>query len=767
MNQVKPALLITIAEYLHCQSVPSSVRVVALAIMALLISERAGDAADPMIVVQPTKMVITAMVNDPVVLRLEVTTMNSAADIDLKANGLRIQREIHSVDPTHRVFLIEPDTSQKGRVNGQLEVVDKTGTVLCAVPMTGEVKPYIRVSPAHIFLGSLEYGTQSDRIMEHRIRLSAESDWELLGIDAAEIPNARWEIKNEDAETKVLLLRFSEDAFKANKPFGAFIKRTIRLKTNSATQPEVSIVIEGMLSRNGTKRNFNTFVFKGNERWQGKWGTPNLAAAVLGPIVLLGLGYGVWLTRVQTRHLLLRRVAVVGLCFCAVAVMFLLARTYSRGGWLAFGVGLGLMVALMKQHRSMLGTGAAVFILIVAFLPAGMQRAVSVSAIGEDPSISHRLLVWRGALEMIADHPIYGVSAGQFGQVFQTYYQEPWHKDEYITAISDYLTLAAEHGVVFVLPVVVFVVCLAVAAIGYSLRYGDAWLVPIIGALVALGAASIFSDVGFVWEVQLLYWTGVGGLAIYCGVKFVLERRGRRDAEKVPHEKIWLPAAGVGVAVGCLLGGAVICAALTRPASCSVQPDASRNNPRVPKIEYLPGRMVPRKGALLFLPASPESLTVVGRQILRPLAENGWRSVTLDLCMYDQEATRQVVDALRDLEGPTLVLAEGTRARVAVMAEQLLDSKHRPKLIFVDPVLFSALGECDQSKAQKITSGAAVISGERWQAFKQNGRSSLGLIIKTYDSVAHRERAFSLDGLQAGSYARPAYVTVPASATTR
>ena len=227
---------------------------------------------------------------------------------------------------------------------------------------------------------------------------------------------------------------------------------------------------------------------------------------------------------------------------------------------------------------------------------------------------------------------------------------------------------------------------------------------------------------------------GVGVLGVYCGLRFALEWKDRWGAGRVPPGKIWLPAGRVGLSVGTLLAVGVIVASWLRPASCSAPPGVSGKSPPLTRIEYLPGRLVLPKGNLLFLPALPEPLTTVGRQVLRPLAESGWRAVTLDLPMYDQEAAGQVVAALRGLSGPTLILAEGARARVATRAKQLLGPEQRLPLVFVEPIFFSALGQCDQSHAPGITSGMATIAGDQWEAFKRDGRSGLHAILATCKS---------------------------------
>ena len=156
---------------------------------------------------------------------------------------------------------------------------------------------------------------------------------------------------------------------------------------------------------------------------------------------------------------------------------------------------------------------------------------------------------------------------------------------------------------------------------------------------------------------------------------------------------------------------------------------------------------------------------MLGKQVLRPIAESGWHAMALDLCMYDQEAARQVAATLHDLTGPTLILAQGARARVAVMAMQLLNSPQHAQLIFVDPVFSSALRECDQSSAQEIVSDAALIKGEWWQAFRRDGRSGLRAILQICETSTHRALASGANGSLAETSQRSQSAVVPGDVT--
>lgn len=95
--------------------------------------------------------------------------------------------------------------------------------------------------------------------------------------------------------------------------------------------------------------------------------------------------------------------------------MWLLAETYSRGGYLAFFFTLGLLWFLSRKKRfptAMLGVGV-----MLLFINDGVKRVESIAAAG-DGSIFNRLLVWLGGTGIIAEHPLRGIYPRVSGEVY-------------------------------------------------------------------------------------------------------------------------------------------------------------------------------------------------------------------------------------------------------------------------------------------------------------------------------------------------------------
>lgn len=144
-----------------------------------------------------------------------------------------------------------------------------------------------------------------------------------------------------------------------------------------------------------------------------------------------------------------------GRWFLGVAAVWLAAAlaclvlTYSKGGWVAFAVGMAafaLMLGrdLLRRHaRLVAGVGAAaaagvVLLLAVKVVPVQIFRDFVTS-------FDIRVGYWQGALAMARDHPLGGVGLGTFGDSYPRYRPLLAHPAQ--DAHSDYLQTLAELGV--------------------------------------------------------------------------------------------------------------------------------------------------------------------------------------------------------------------------------------------------------------------------------------------------------------------------------
>ena len=129
--------------------------------------------------------------------------------------------------------------------------------------------------------------------------------------------------------------------------------------------------------------------------------------------------------------------------------------TFSRGGYVA--AAFGIMATTFFKNKVLtvfLCFGIIMLVLMPQFLPLSIQNAInrtieSKNSYGAnfeeviDKSSSSRLVIWRGALEMIMDDPIFGVGYGEFATNLPRYVPEMGPKDAHNT----YLLIAAEMGI--------------------------------------------------------------------------------------------------------------------------------------------------------------------------------------------------------------------------------------------------------------------------------------------------------------------------------
>jgi hypothetical protein len=361
--------------------------------------------------------------------------------------------------------------------------------------------------PTQIIIGSMVFGAKIDLIFDRRIKISglglgeSVTQVDLSRASGVSVLNQRNSSEGEDID-----LAIDSDQFCKNEPYGKFIKKLIRIGTTSPTEPQLIVPVIGWLDINKTPRDFNRYMFKGALRWQGPWATPNMAGAVIVPLLLLLLGAWTWVATQWYRGFRWINIMVLTvLTINAVAFLTLLGLTYSRGAWAAFLSGCAILIYSATLLRRTAAIALLAFILILLFLPSGMQRMTASSHLEDDLSIANRLKLWTGALQMMAEHPWLGVGSGQFGEAFEKDYQTYSHTAHNSTAVSDFLTLGAEHGLLLLGIVLGFLLFVVAVSFESAFRSKSILQITLTASLVAILISSTFSTLWFVHEYQILF----------------------------------------------------------------------------------------------------------------------------------------------------------------------------------------------------------------------------------------------------------------------
>lgn len=191
--------------------------------------------------------------------------------------------------------------------------------------------------------------------------------------------------------------------------------------------------------------------------------------------------------------------------------------------WL-FSIGFGLVaVLLMNQSRgAFLSAGAAIIAFLMLRFRIRLKTMVAVAAIAialafglfsMSQKIGHasgdvlRADLWRSAIAMFADDPLFGVGPGMFGQAYRQY--RSGTDDNMTGAHSIYLNFLAELGIVGVLPSAATVIVFLRSIPRLRNRRADAILAALVGIAVHL-VFDNFPATNFVFLVGLYvaYLTG-------------------------------------------------------------------------------------------------------------------------------------------------------------------------------------------------------------------------------------------------------------------
>jgi len=179
-------------------------------------------------------------------------------------------------------------------------------------------------------------------------------------------------------------------------------------------------------------------------RGTGTYFNPNHLAGFLEMIAPLGLALAV-----------VGRLGALGRILCGYAALMALAGvgvSLSRGGWLAAGLALALLCALLVAHRIHRAGALALLVGLVlagsVFMLQNRAPQQRLTAIFEDGRVQDvRFLLWGPTIEMWRDHPWLGVGPGHFDVRFRQYrpVSVQLRPDR---AHNDYLNALADWGLV-------------------------------------------------------------------------------------------------------------------------------------------------------------------------------------------------------------------------------------------------------------------------------------------------------------------------------
>jgi hypothetical protein len=220
------------------------------------------------------------------------------------------------------------------------------------------------------------------------------------------------------------------------------------------------------------------------------------------------------------------------LLFVLVLVMTaVLFATFSRGGILAYGGSLVLMAFMSWQRHSLkrraLPLAILAFVVFITVVFSSWDRLEDRFSALEQDHVS-RLEVWRDAIEIVRDYPVFGTGLGTFKNAFMRY-QRSMPRSLFDHAHNDYLELATDTGIVgFLLGMGMVVFFIWNVLRRWRKKHGMFGKCIALGGMGSLSAIAVHSFVDFNLHIpaNALLFTVVCALT-YVAVYKISDQNGR------------------------------------------------------------------------------------------------------------------------------------------------------------------------------------------------------------------------------------------------
>lgn len=228
---------------------------------------------------------------------------------------------------------------------------------------------------------------------------------------------------------------------------------------------------------------------------------PNLFVQYL--IMVLPFNFAlIFYARSWTNRILLTILAAI----IGVAVIL----TFSRGGWLALFVGVGILATMISRRLLVVGLIAAVISL--NFLPdVIMHRITTIFEPKTDSSSAFRFQIWKAAPPMIREFWVTGIGSDltTFKKVYSDYMM-PGVRANHFHNI--YIMNFVTGGIMTILLLLyMFYQSFRTAVVSLFVNKGKNRLVSLvakggIGAVIAIGIAGLTEDVWHQYRVDFMFW---------------------------------------------------------------------------------------------------------------------------------------------------------------------------------------------------------------------------------------------------------------------
>ena len=342
-----------------------------------------------------------------------------------------------------------------------------------------------------------------------------------------------------------------------------------------------------------------------------------------------------------------------------MGLLFAIALTYSRGGYLGVAAGYCALALLSTRSRWIPFACLALFLVTILAAPSGAARLGTAGHIETDASIYNRFAVWKGALAIMADNWTEGVGFNHFREIFALGYQPEDMHEVYRSAVDDYLSLGAYGGIGLLWGYLFAVAILVTAGSIIAYRRQSAFISGLLAGVVSYLVASIWSTFITMQKVALPYLVLVLLLAgmVVRYRKTILSWR-----------RIFLASLGTatGIAAAFLLGGRI---AAGNNACKAYSPSgvATRASESLTVIAPRHGQS---RGTVIFL--REPWFETDSRSFIRPLADAGWAVAAImppDFGFAGVTRSSTLITAIqaKGLPPPYFLIGHGDGGRLALI----------------------------------------------------------------------------------------------------
>lgn len=253
----------------------------------------------------------------------------------------------------------------------------------------------------------------------------------------------------------------------------------------------------------------------------------NHFAAFISMLLPLSLGIVIAEQNTPKKVLLIFLSLIMGLA----AVMAL-----SRGGLVSLGVGLLVFCMMLIIRKTVLGRTwglwavATLLILaaiIVSIAPTVLYRLRSVASFDAEENFIARVYMWKGALRLIAEKPLFGTGPGTFGYAF-LHVRPAGFYDRPLFAHNDILQLVSDCGLFVFISAVIF--WIIVFRRGFQIIHQDAHPTTTglgIGALSGLVSMLVHGMVDFNFHIPANWAIA----SVLTAILFSLDRTSQPTAD--------------------------------------------------------------------------------------------------------------------------------------------------------------------------------------------------------------------------------------------